>query len=691
VVLDLLVLENMGTLASASLDKTIGLWDINTQQQAHTLRGHDKGVFQLAYHPDYHALISASFEHDAIVWNPYCQLKICKLMGHYSPLVGVAAVPDTPQIITADQGGVLKIWDIRTYNAVQTLYVEDQRGARVSDVSTFAYIPQHKRLACGADRLYFHDSLTSSSHHDPTIADLEPCIRVLHNSYDASFITASGNTVKVWNEEDGSLARVYRNIIPNEITAMCLDDAQKKFILGDTRGNLKTFNYLNGAIMKTQKGATSREITHIEYVAGIKQIIVTACDGCIYLYDETDKDEFPLVKKMSSHKDEITCAAFSTVRGTQHRSKHMTLHAHTHTHIHTHTHAHAHTHDHTFSQNLSLYATGSADGQIFLWDIVTHVQVGSLGGHKTDITALVFLDPYPFVASADNLGNICFWVVRPIALHVGKCILRMMNTAKGKRGGNSEHLPVPALAFWESEGEARLYGADVSGVIKVWDLTSAIKRWGFEPFRPNAITEVEEGMPAALSGPSKFSMYKSYRKAHKAAVANLEQAALSEANLLEPGDVKLIKWWPAHTESIRDLRLISDPPEVGIALVSCSFDKKVAMWDKHGNSIGNLQQGNTKDARRNATHPHVPAWVFCSDMEGRQRATQDNAHRVLEQLAKLRANEQHKKRLEQYSKKVRDFQRNRTDDKKLLTSSVVNSTSGGGNTSTTFALTETES
>jgi WD40 repeat protein len=91
------------------MDKTIGLWDINTQQRAHTLRGHDKGVFQLAYNADYQALVSASCEHSAIVWNPYCQLQICQLKGHTSPLVGVVAVTDSPQILTADEGAPLPI------------------------------------------------------------------------------------------------------------------------------------------------------------------------------------------------------------------------------------------------------------------------------------------------------------------------------------------------------------------------------------------------------------------------------------------------------------------------------------------------------------------------------------------------------------------------------------------------------
>jgi WD40 repeat protein len=52
-----------GTLASASLDGNVALWDINTHQRHHLLKGHRRGVFNLAYHQDFHCLISAAFEH----------------------------------------------------------------------------------------------------------------------------------------------------------------------------------------------------------------------------------------------------------------------------------------------------------------------------------------------------------------------------------------------------------------------------------------------------------------------------------------------------------------------------------------------------------------------------------------------------------------------------------------------------
>lgn len=159
VVLDLLLLENMGSLASASMDSTIGLWDMNTQQAHHTLSGHTKGVLGMSYHANYHALISCAYEHHALVWNPYSGGMICQLKGHFNPLIGVQAVPQSPQIITADSGGVVKIWDIRTYTCVQTVYAEDARGHRINDVVSIASIPNHKRVLVAGRRLHFYDSM----------------------------------------------------------------------------------------------------------------------------------------------------------------------------------------------------------------------------------------------------------------------------------------------------------------------------------------------------------------------------------------------------------------------------------------------------------------------------------------------------------------------------------------------------
>ena len=74
VVMDLHAIESLDVVASASLDGTIRLWDQATMSDGKELTYQGaKGVLSLAYKPAYRALISAGFDHDAVVWNPYVQ------------------------------------------------------------------------------------------------------------------------------------------------------------------------------------------------------------------------------------------------------------------------------------------------------------------------------------------------------------------------------------------------------------------------------------------------------------------------------------------------------------------------------------------------------------------------------------------------------------------------------------------
>lgn len=246
ITLDLLVLENMSSLASASMDTTIGLYDLTTNQRTSILKnGHSKGVFQLSYHSSYHVLCSSGYEHSAIVWNPYVSAKICSLKGHYSTLIGTQCIPNSPHILTADSSGIIKIWDIRNFSCQQTIYIEDKES-RITELNSFITCASHKRIiSSSGHKLFLHDSLTSSSFQLPHITDLEPIIKCLYNTLSGTFITASGTTIKIWNGSNGVLERTYRNILRNnvgsgssghnnnqnqenlEITALCLDDSQK--------------------------------------------------------------------------------------------------------------------------------------------------------------------------------------------------------------------------------------------------------------------------------------------------------------------------------------------------------------------------------------------------------------------------------------------------------------------------------
>ncbi|CAM9440600.1 unnamed protein product, partial [Discosporangium mesarthrocarpum] len=119
VVLNLLTLQDHGLLASCSMDHTVKLWDLSTHRLKNTLQG----VRHMAYCPEYRLVVSGGFCYDILVSNPYVSKPINRLHGHCAPIVGVEIPPNSPQagrLITADEDGMCKLWDLRNFSCVQT-------------------------------------------------------------------------------------------------------------------------------------------------------------------------------------------------------------------------------------------------------------------------------------------------------------------------------------------------------------------------------------------------------------------------------------------------------------------------------------------------------------------------------------------------------------------------------------------
>ncbi|PVU91568.1 hypothetical protein BB561_004341 [Smittium simulii] len=115
--------KDTNTFASASLDKTIKVWNLGSSVPNFTLDGHEKGVNYVDYYRGNEKpyLISAADDFVAKIWDYQNNSCIHNLEGHSQNIIVSSFHPAMPIIYTAGEDGSVKIWNSNTYRLETTL------------------------------------------------------------------------------------------------------------------------------------------------------------------------------------------------------------------------------------------------------------------------------------------------------------------------------------------------------------------------------------------------------------------------------------------------------------------------------------------------------------------------------------------------------------------------------------------
>jgi WD40 repeat protein len=614
VALAVVELPRLDIVASASIDTTVRLWSTSSGEQTSCLRGHDKPLHSLVFSERCGVLASGGLDPYVQLWNPRLKKPVFTIRNEnpQAHCVGLELVMEQRELVIADNYGVFQVFDLEQHAALQTFAIAKLDGP---SLSSFALDPRSTVLVAGAAQLYQFRKVAESN---PQVAHELPVLAALFNPLTLSFVTAGGDSVKVWDALTGRLEREYKALLGEgvPVTCLALDARMRRFVAGSHNGDLSVFNFGNGAFMK-RLDPHSAEVISVTCVAADRLEIVSASlDGTCCRHDDSISAECTVLRRATDHTKGIATAVVSSA--------------------------------------LKLIATGGADCQVLVYSMQLSTPVGRCEGHEAPITAMLFLEPTPLLAVADQAGTITLWWVR-------NTIARVFSWSN-VRDGRPDY--VTGLAF-DRECQT-LFTCDCAGFLRAWSLGHIIMPLlrVAQPQRNSARLSILAFHPFTLEKQQRARRASAAASAAAAATAAAAAAQAVHQTPPPPQRRKSLIALPLRRgpssgpESLIDvcmrLSTSTPPPQpaweaaahadaaVGVSVVeapntppcvlSYGSDGCAHLWNaRTGKRLGSLQQGYTRRASKAA----VP-WDFRPDVEQRRAREErevSDAHAAIDMRA----------------------------------------------------------
>ncbi|WP_413163680.1 AAA family ATPase [Capilliphycus salinus ALCB114379] len=203
---------NGSILASASGDRTVKLWNVQTGKEIGTLKGHNSDVLGVSFSPDGQTIASSSRDRTVKLWNKDGAI-LQTFSGHKHDVWTVSYSPDSEMIASASSDNMVKLWDRNSNPLDQILQAH---SLAVNDISfsgngdIIATASNDKTVRVWDTKT---QNLLQNSENEPLILPQEKEVRWVSLSPDGktlATVNTSEATINLWNI-DGELLQILRN------------------------------------------------------------------------------------------------------------------------------------------------------------------------------------------------------------------------------------------------------------------------------------------------------------------------------------------------------------------------------------------------------------------------------------------------------------------------------------------------
>ncbi|XP_056629961.1 WD repeat-containing protein 48 homolog [Diorhabda carinulata] len=190
-------------VASAGLDKSIYLWDINTLTAltasnntvtTSSLIGSKESIYSLAMNPTGSIIVSGSTEKALRLWDPRTCAKLFKLKGHSDNVKALVVSRDGNQCLSGSSDGSIKLWNLGSQRCVQTILVHTDSVWALLATESFSHV-----ISGGRDKKVIMTDLKNTANSITVCIEDAPILKMCFTAdHQAVWVSTSDSSIKCW-------------------------------------------------------------------------------------------------------------------------------------------------------------------------------------------------------------------------------------------------------------------------------------------------------------------------------------------------------------------------------------------------------------------------------------------------------------------------------------------------------------
>ena len=289
-----------GTLASASSDLTLKLWDAASFAELKTLSGHSQTVFALAFSTDGKIIVSGSADKTMRVWDTASGQELLAATGHKDIVSALALSADGDYLISGSSDNELRVWETATAREILAVVADHE-------INGVAFNSARMLIAGGGNRkIHVWDGKTGQ-----VLAILEGHtnnIRWLHIDRAGHYLYSAGwdRTLRQWDMNTMKMVAEYQ--MPGSVESALFWEDRQLLFLGHWYGEITCWDLAENKVVHTFK-AHNLAVLSLGLIQNGQYLVSSSEDAMLKVWDTAN---WQLVKSIQF----INLTRFTTLPGT---------------------------------------------------------------------------------------------------------------------------------------------------------------------------------------------------------------------------------------------------------------------------------------------------------------------------------------------------------------------------------------